>query len=370
MSPLEVGYEVDVIDEQLPVSAPTATDTCFLLHSAAAGEPDLQEVNSAQDARDAFPATAAIHTNADAFFGEGGGRLYVSKLAAVPVVADTLARFTPDHGPGQVVAPGVVTGPELNTIAEWCWTNNRIAILNGPDGANDAALIALANAVIAGTGGRVAELEADTLLIPGLASGTTREVSAAIVKAALIARSDIATGNPNLAAAGIAQGRCRYAIGMKVDRTDASRQALAAAQINTFKNVYGTALSAYGYLSLADLDTHAHWWDLSGARTVMAARAREAAVAERHMFGQVDGEGQFLGRYEGGLRGELADLARIGALFGNDVSPAYRVDVSEVVNPLAELAEGIVTATLTLRTSPHMRRALVHIIKRPITQEV
>jgi hypothetical protein len=367
--PLEVGYEVDVVDELQPVTAPTATDTIFHVHSAAAGEPALAELTRPQDARDLYPATAALHADADAFFNEGGARMYVSKLTPSDVTG-ALDRFTADLGPGQLTAPEVVTAPELVALSDWGWAKNRIAVLNGPAGATDAALTTLAEAVIDGTGGRFGGLESDTLTIPGIAPGQTRSVSAAVVKAALIARSDIATGNPNLAAAGIQNGRCRYVIGIADERTDAERQALAAAQINTFKNVYGRAISAYGYLTLANLVQLPHWWDLSGSRTIMAIRAMEAAVAEQHMFGQIDGEGSFLDRYEGGLRGGLSDLQRTGALFGNQTSPGYRVRVSQQVNPLAELAQGLVTAQITARTSPHARALQVNIIRRPITQEV
>jgi hypothetical protein len=369
MSPAPVvGYDVDVIDEPVPVAAPTATDTVFVVHSAAGGEPTLQEITSKQDARDAFPASSAIIAMADAFFEVGGGRMVVSKLG-VDDLDDALARFTADLGPGQLVAPEIVTGPLMVDAAQWAWDTNRIYHADGPDGATDAALITLANTVIAGEG-RFASLEADTLIIPGLASGQTREVPASIVKAALIARSDIATGNPNLAAAGIANGRTRYVLGIKAERTDAARQTLAAAQVNTFKTVFGQAITAYDYVTLADLDELPQWWDLSGSRTVMAVRAREGAVAEQNMFGQIDGEGQFLARYEGGLRGELAALQRIGALYGNDTSPAYRVDVSSTVNPLANLAEGKVTAQLVLRTSPFARSLQLNVVRRAITREV
>jgi hypothetical protein len=370
MSPLEVGVEVDIIDEQQPVAAPTATDTGFLLHSTAEDTPDFAQLNNGADARAAYPDDDALVANADAFFGEGGARLYVSNIAAVtPDIPVSLARFIDDLGPGQLWAPEVVATAGHVSIANWAYDHNRIALLNGPDGATDTALTTLATAAIAAPGARNASMEADTLIIPGTASGTTREVPATATKAGLIARSDIATGNPNLAAAGIQQGRTRYALGTKVDRTDASRQALAAAQVNTFKSVYGTTLAAYGYLTLADLDALPHWWDLSGSRTVMAVRAREAAVAEQHMFATIDGGGGFLTRYEGALRGELAALARLGALYGSETSPAYQVDVSAVVNPIANLAQGQVTATITMRTSPHARVLRIHIIRRRLDQE-
>lgn len=370
MSPLEVGVELDIIDEQQPVNAPTATDTGFLLHSATGvGTPDLALVNSSAEAAAVYPNEASLLAEADAFFGEGGARLYVSKLDAADVPSAT-ARLSDDFGPGQLWAPEVNTAADVAPLADWAFAHNRVGLFNAADGATDAALTTLATALTATDGGRFASLEADTLIIPGVAGGTTREASAAAVKAGMIARNDTATGNPNLAAAGITQGRAHYAIGIKAERTDASRQALAAAQVNTFKNVYGTTLASYGFLTLADLDTLPHWWDLSGSRTVMAIRAKEAAVAEEFMFGEVDGSGAFLTRYEGALRGELAAMQRLGAIYGNDNSPGYRVDVSAVVNPVTQLALGRVTATITVRTSPHARSLVIHIIRRRLDQEV
>lgn len=370
MSPLEIGVELDIIDEQQPVNAPTATDTGFLLHSVAGtGLPDFALLNSPAEASAVFANESSLLAEADAFFGEGGAKLYVSKLdpAAVPT---SVARFSDDLGPGQLWAPEVNTATPLGVLAQWCFDHNKIGLFNGTDGATDTVLTTLATSLSSNPGGRFCSLEADTLLIPGVAGGTAREVSAAAVKAGLIARNDTATGNPNLAAAGITQGRCRYAIGLKAERTDASRQALAAAQVNTFKNVYGTTLASYGFLTLADLDVLPHWWDLSGSRTVMAIRALEAAVAEEFMFGEVDGSGAFLTRYEGALRGELAALQRLGAIYGNDNSPGYRVDVSSTVNPVTQLALGRVTATITVRTSPHARSLRIHIIRRRLDQEV
>lgn len=377
MTPIDVGFEADIVDELQPAVAPTATDTLFLVHATTETTPALQKLSSPDDARTHYPASTALHTAVDTFFGEGGARVYVSKLGSGDLSTVALPRFTADLGPGQVVAPAVVTGPELAAIADWAFTTNRIAVLNGADAITDAALIALKDAVKAGTSkGRFAELEADTAIVPGLAPGTTREVSWAIVKAAQMARSDIATGNPNLAAAGIqdvsdqgGNGLCRYVIGIKDERTDTERQALAAEQINTAKTTY-KGVASYGYFTCADLDVYPHWWDVSGSRTMMAARAREAVVAEEFFGGQIDGEGKFLDRYEGGLRGELADLQRLGALYGTPTSPGYRVNVSAEVNPLANLADGRVTSQIVLRTSPHARALSVKLIRRPLTQEV
>ena len=369
--PLDIGVEVGVLDEPQPVVAPTQTDTCFLLHSTTeVGSPaGLTEVRNASQVRDLYEDETPIIALADAYFAEGGARLYIAPLDdATPDVTAALAMIGPEHGPGQVVAPESVTTTDHAEIAGWAWTTNRFYIADGPDGATDAALIVLADALKATVGGRFAELEADTLTIPGAAAGVTREVPASIVKAALMARSDLATGNPNLAAAGV-NGECRYVVGITGERTGDQRNALGVEQVNTFRTVTGR-IQSYGNRTLANLTTLPHWLDVSGSRVIMAVRARELAVAERHSFGQIDGQRKFFDQYEGALRGELADLARLGAFYGTAEAPGYRVDVSAELNPLEQLMQGVVIAQVVVRTSMFAESLRVNIIRRSLNQQV
>lgn len=369
--PLDIGVVVGVTDEPLPSVAPTATDTGFLLHSTSqVGSPaGLTELRSPAQAAELFEGEAAIIAAADAWFAEGGARLYVAPLDdTAPDVTAALGMIGPEHGPGQLMAPEAVTTPDQVELADWAWLTNRFYIADGPDGATDAALITLREAVTASDGGRFTAFEADTLLIPGAAAGVTREVPASVVVGALMARSDLATGNPNLAAAGV-NGECRYVVGIKAERTHAQRNALGEEQVNTFRTV-NQRTRHYGNRTAADLTTLPHWLDVSGARVIMAVRARELAVAESHAFGQIDGERKFFDQYEGGLRGELADLARVGAFYGTSDAPGYRVDVSAEVNPIESIMQGVVTAQVIVRTSMFAESLRVNIIRRALNQTV
>lgn len=371
---LNLGVDVELVDEPTVAAAPTATDTMFLIHTvSASGSPTgLTELTSIQDANDTYPNEPTILAITDAFFNIGGGRILVSPLTATDAVT-AAARFQPQHGPGQVVVPEVTTAADLVPLRDWCWANNRILIANGADGASTAALSALATALIDPSASRNAELEADTILIPGAAPGTSREVRASVIKAALMARSDINTGNPNLAAAGNhtpnAAGQVDYALGIKAERSATDQQTLATAQVNCFRTVNGN-VRAYGDFTLANLTLLPDWWNVSGSRTMMAIRAREAAVAEELMFGQVAADGLFLDRYDGALSGVLAELQRIGAIYGSDQKPGYSVSVSAAVNPIEQIAQGIVTASILVKTSPSAGDLKVTITRRGLTQEV
>lgn len=370
MSPVTIGYEIEIVDELAPAVAPTATDPCFLLHSAVT---DLVTVTTAAEAREEFEGEADLIAITDAFFGEGGAKLTAAPLenASGDDLEESLAQLPKDLGPGQVVAPEIVVGADMAEVAEWAYASNRIYIADGPDGASDSALAALATTVRASAGARFTGIEADTLLIPGLTSGTTRDVPASIVKAALMARLDIATSNPNLAAAGITNARCRYVVGIDTERNETQRNTLAEAGINAFRTLYGTAIVPYGYRAVTDLDELPIWWDLSGSRTTMAIRAREAAVAEAHMFGQVDGTGAFLASYEAGLARELKALQDVGALFAlGSTSPGYSVSAGWELNPRADIAVGKVSARIRFRTSPFAEYLTLSIIRRPVTEEV
>lgn len=373
MSPLDIdlGVELDITDDAPPSNSPTATDTGFLLIAFTGAAPaGVTELHSTVQARALWPDEDTVLAAVDAYFGVGGGRLLVSALGVDAMVG--LNRFQPQYGPGQLIAPEVVVATEQVALRDWAWANNRVYIAQGADGATTTALTTQAEALISSEG-RNSMLEADILLIPGTAPGTTREVGASVVKAGLIARSDRVTGNPNLAAAGAhtpgAAGVAEYVLGVKNERDQNAQSTLARASVNSFRTVNGEVRS-YGFWTLADTDLLPQWWDMSGSRTMMAIRAREGAVAEELLFGQVAADGAFLDRYKGALAGELAEFQRIGAIFGSDAAPGYRVDVSSAVNPLPNLAQGKVTAVIVAKTSPFAADLKLTLTRRAITDTV
>jgi hypothetical protein len=369
---LDLGVDLQITDDPTPSSAPTATSTGFLIHSVAtSGAPtDATEIQNAGQARALYEGEAALLAHTDAYFGAGGGRLFVVPLEAD--VEDAVALITPQMGPGQVMAPEVVDAADQQVIRDSVWGTNRVYLADAPDGADEAAVEALA-AQLLSSEGRNSAIWGDTLLIPGLASGVTREVRSSVVAGGLIARSDRVTGNPNLAAAGNhtpgAAGQPDYVLGIKAERPFDEIKRLAQAQVNSFRTV-NQRVRNYGFWTLADLDLLPHWWDLSGSRTMMAIRAEEAAVAEEMMFGQVAADGLFFDKYQGALSGVLARYQRLGAIFGTAERPGYNVDVTATVNPLANVAMGKITAAIRAQTSPFAAELELTITRRAITDTI
>lgn len=370
---IDLGVDLDVVDEAPPAAGPTATDTAFLIHSLAvpASPDDVRELRSAAQARALYPGEDALLTATDTYFAIGGGRLFVVPLGADPATpVDAAGLFPAGAGPGQLIAPEVTDAADIGPLIEWAWANNKVYIPQGAAGLDQAAAEALSAALINETGGRNAMLEVDYLEVPGLAGGAARVVAGSVVKAALIARSDIATGNPNLAAAGNhtpgAGGESDYLLGIVDERGIQEQKDLATAQVNVFRTVNGR-VRAYGFWTLADLDVLPQWWDFSGSRTVMAVRSQENTVAEELMFGQVDATGHFLDRYQGALAGVLAEFQRKGAIYGTRQKPGYTVNVSAVVNPIAQVAQGLVTAELSLKTSPFAAALKITLTRQAIS---
>lgn len=363
---VQIGTEIEIVDEVAPVVAPTATDPLFLIHSDVAAFGTYRTAAGVRELDE-----AALSALADAYFAEGGSTLHLVPLVdnEGPDVDATLAQVPADLGPGQVAAPEINTGALMATIADWAWATNRIYLADGVSGAIDDVLAGLADDMAASNGARAAALLADTLEIPGFASGSTREVPASVVLAGLIARSDLASGNPGLAAAGV-NGQARYTIGIDDERDETRRNTLAEKGIITFRTLYGSLIRAYGFRTVADLDDLPLWWDLSGSRVVMAFRARAAAIAEDQVFGQIDREGNLLAAFGSRLAAELADLQRIGAIYGTTTDPGYSVASGWDVNPPEDVAAGRIRAVCRMRTSPFAEFVTVSIIRRPTDQEV
>jgi hypothetical protein len=368
---IDLGVDLDIVEDAPPTNPPTATDTGFLIHSFAGAAPTgVTAISSALQARELWPTETALLAQIDGYFGAGGGRLYVSALATDAAAA--VARYGPQHGPGQLMAPEVVLLADQVALRDWAWATNREFLAQGADGAAEAALITQKEGLVSPEG-RNAMLIGDWITIPGVAAGTTRDVAGSVIMGGLIARSDRTTGNPNMAAAGNhtpnAAGVVEYALGIKAERTIASQKTLAQNQVTSFRTVNGQVRS-YGFWTLADLDVLPQWWDMSGSRTMMAIRAREGAVAEELLFGQIAADGAFLDRYKGALAGELAEFQRIGAVYGTAESPGYRIDVSAAVNPLPNIAQGKITAVIVAKTSPFAAELKLTLTRRAITDSV
>ena len=278
-----------------------------------------------------------------------------------------LDKLTTDLGPGQVSAPGRTTAAAHAQLLAHAVTNNRSAILDPPNTATAATLLAAAAADRGN--GRHGAMFAPWLNVPGLTGGTVRTVPPSGVVAGIIARNDARTGNPNVPAAG-QNGQSQYTLSLSVAAwTDAQRESLNDMGVNVIRMMYGGA-RVYGWRSLADPGSLPAWANFGNSRLFMAISAEANNIAERYVLSEIDGRGATIGAFQGDLTAMLVRYYNEGALYGPTPTSAFIVDVGPTVNPPAKLAQGELRAVIGLRMSPFAEMVILELVKVAITEAV
>jgi len=62
--------------------------------------------------------------------------------------------------------------------------------------------------------------------------------------------------------------------------------------------------------------------------------------------------------------------AGYGALYGDTENPGYSVNVGTTVNPLTNIAKGLITAVIKAKTSPFAAELKLTLTRRAITEQV
>jgi len=309
----------------------------------------------------------ALVVGAVALAGGTNGTIPAADVDALQAGLDCL---TADLGPGQVLAPGR-HDPEDHAalLAHAAGTSmskvNRVAFLDGGMSTDATELVTLAGASRGAQEDRYGALWGPWAVIPGLAPGTNRVVPWSALQAGICARSD-AAGNPNQAAAG-GFGVSQYAIDLVQSFTDDERETLLYAGVNTARSVYGS-VEAYGFRTLVDpAGPRSQWRELNHARLNMAIVAQSNVVGESTVFAQIDGRGHTIAKFNGRLAAMLKGFYDDDALFGETASDAFVVNTGPAVNTPDKLADGVLSAVLSVRMSPHAELVQIYIVKYPIT---
>jgi hypothetical protein len=275
-------------------------------------------------------------------------------------VAAALDRFTYALGPGQVTAPGLITSTVQDALLAHVDANKRVALLDAPDSADPLVVGAAATAFLGRDQARYAAMFAPWAIYPGSAAGVTVQVPYSAVQAGLIARSDAATQNPNLAAAGV-NGITRGAVGLTQAWSDQERQALNETGVTVSILKYGT-IRTYGARSVAG-PAELNWMWFGGAREVMSVAHQADAIGENYVLQQIDGQGVLFSQFNAALKGMLLEHYSRGALYGATPEEAFSVNTGSSVNTPATIAAGEVHAVIRLKTSPTAEWVHIVVIK-------
>lgn len=321
----------------------------------------LEDLASATAAPNDNPAVAARANLA------GGDDDHVDAVDAQWAAA--LALFLADYGPGQVAAPGRITTAGQTQLLAHAAANNRTALVDAGNGANKAALLAIATALDEVPGADTAGVFGGHVVIPGLSSGSTRQVPASAFAAGLTARLDAERGAAGFAPAG-AQGQARYALDVVLPAgglTDDDYEDLNDAGVNMVRAFRTRGVQLYGFRSVtSDPD----WVQLTSHRERMSLVARLNEVALGYVFRTIDGRGQLFGELNGALVGQCMRDYTAGVLYGSTPEEAFRVDTGDTVNTEETIAAGEIRADVYARFSPFAELVRLSITKVAVTGRV
>jgi phage tail sheath protein FI len=278
-----------------------------------------------------------------------------------------LDRCTSDLGPGQISMPGRTTTVAYGQQTAHAAARNRIAVMDAADIGVAATLSSTGIAQRADANARYGGIFAPWVVIPGLVVNTTRIVPPSAMVAGLMGRND-SSGSPNRPAAGN-NGISRFALDVHYGFTDLERDTMNTNGINIIRNMFGD-VKLYGYRTGVNPATLPNWMQLSNVRLYMTIVAKGQAIAENHVFHQIDGRGMEAAAFGGELKGMLVPYWEDGSLYGTTPAEAFSVDVSDAVNTPTTIANGELHALVSLRMSPFAELVVLQIVKVPVTQSL
>lgn len=279
---------------------------------------------------------------------------------------NALALFTADLGPGQVSAPGRTTDTGHTQLVTHAEANNRVAILDPPNTADQTTLEASATAQDT----RMGAMFAPWIVLPGITrTGTVRTVPPCGMVAGIIARNDPSLG-PNHAGAGNF-GISKFSIDLSQAAWNSTvSTALNESRVNVIRRSQGI-IQVYGWRSLTDPTSDPDWIDFGNARLYMALSAELAAVGEGYMFEEIDGQnGQTINGFHDALAGVLLRHWNNRELFGDTPEQAFSVDTGPSVNTLDRIANLELHAVCGVKMAPFAEFIPIEVVKRRVTESV
>lgn len=300
---------------------------------------------------------------------------------ATPTAANcitALALFLDSYGSGAVACPeytgsDVSVGTVPTALVAHAKANNRIAILHTEDGSTVAEAQNTAEYI---NGTITDNLEHAAIYYPWvfLPSGTlgvNRLIPPDGYAAGARARAHNNIGQHQPGAGIISTARHINGIESEVGKTDADT--LDDAKVNVIRFI-NNSIRVYGARSLSDDNENFRYINSQDVVNHVVTEAERAL--EDILFSPIDGRNRIFAEVEARLIGILEPLRLNGALFeafdqfGNRVDYGYTVKCDPSLNPLANLANGTVTARVGLRVSSVGDSIEVSIVKSNLTTSV
>lgn len=285
-----------------------------------------------------------------------------------------LDAFGSDLGSGAVSLPGFVTSGNAETIhgdiLDHCFTNHRIAILSTPSdytatqAGNHAESLAAADYP-----------EYGALYWPWvtmkLDNGTALTISPEGYVAAKRSVAFNRTGAWAAYAGAVSQSNFITGISQAVSKT--TGDALDEQRCNALRIING-AVRVYGFRSLSGDEDNFRFLNSREMLNYVVVQAQ--ADLEDLVFSPIDGRNALFTQVKGRLIGLLEPIRIAGGLYeafdaqGKRIDYGYSVVVSDAINPLSQLAGGLVKAKVGIRVSAVGDQIQVDVTKSNLTASV
>jgi hypothetical protein len=355
---VKVYYRSDLVYATSPVA--TAGDAASAINNSALATLYLTAV--------AGNASATLGDSAAAAFSGGDSDDGIIMLEDVGTALDL---FDSAYGTGAVAVPGLYGDAGYELLIQHAVDHNRIALLGfDPTSTTVDDVVAEALTVKEGEHAEYAAFYWPSVIIPGEA-GTSLTISPEGYVAAKRARAHNTIGAWQ-APAGVIS-RANFVTGVAVPLTGTLGDALDAECINAIR-IIQNSVRVYGARSAsADVAN----FKFITARDVLNYVAAQAAISlEDLLFTTIDGRRTVFGQVESRLISILEPIRSAGGLYEGfsadniQIDPGYSVEVSDAINPVTQLADGIVRAKVGVRVSGTGDRIIVDIIKSNLTSSV
>jgi hypothetical protein len=287
---------------------------------------------------------------------------------------DALDSFGSDLGAGAVSMPGLVDLLTLESVhaamLNHCYANHRIAILSVPPDFT-ASQVATHGEVMGGFD----HAEYGALYWPwvkmNLEDGTPLEISPEAFAASKRSVAFNSVGPWSAYAGAVSESRFITGITSPVSKT--TGDTLDESRVNALRIINNT-VRVYGFRSLsADEDNFRFLNSREMLNFVVIAAEREL---EDLVFSPIDGRKALFTQVQGRLISLLEPIRLAGGLFeafdanGRRIDYGYSVTVNDAINPVSQLAGGLVKAKVGIRISSIGDQLQVDVTKSNLTSSV
>jgi hypothetical protein len=288
---------------------------------------------------------------------------------------DAMADFGYDLGAGALSMPGFVTSANIGSVhllmLTHCYENHRMAILSTPSNYTSTQAATHATSTLSAS----AYAEYGGLFWPWVKA--TRDDDTAIVispEGFVAAKRSIAhnrTGSWAAYAGVISESR--WLTGLNDTVTKTISNTLDESRVNTLR-IIGGRVRVYGARSVSNDEDNYRF--LNAREMLNFIVVQSESVLEDLIFSPIDGRSALFTRVKGRLVAMLEPIRIAGGLYeafdgtGRRIDYGYSVVVSDAINPLSQLAGGLVKAKVGVRISSIGDQIQVDVTKSNLTASV